>query len=137
MANVSIIPFTDGIGINQTTKTKLVKMSGDIEIGQVVFYNSTTKLYEAANNLTEETAKVAGMALTRTPDGAYGLIATSGPVDFGTGLVRGTIYVLSSTGGAICPSADLNGTDWVTIIGVAQDGGVIILDIRINPISIS
>lgn len=105
-----------GSGTSQTTGIA----GATITAGQVVYLDSATTTYKLADNDSGTAAArtVAGIALHASLSGQPLTILTKGPITIGATTAIGTVYCLSSTAGAICPSADIASGDYNTILGI-------------------
>lgn len=133
-APLSAADLTITAGSVTTTSTQLrdVTAGATITAGQVVYLDASAsdvaKL--ADNDASATTNVVAGIALHGASSGQPLRIITGGTITIGATVAVGTIYVLSSTAGAICPAADLASGDYTSIIGVATSTTVITLSIK-------
>lgn len=102
-----------------------------ITAGDVVYRNSSNAYKLAlASNATAAAAEVDGIALTGSSAGQPCLVQTGGTID-GMGATEGVIYVLGADG-AIDPVADQATNDYVTVLGVGDADGGIVLAINIS-----
>ena len=88
----------------------------------------------ADNNDTAVKAAVTGIAAASAVSGQPQRLITSGNVAVGSILTVGTVYCLSSNAGKICPYADLDSGDYVTIVGVATAATTLKVAIRVSGI---
>lgn len=97
----------------------VVKAGATILAGQPVFLNTTTLEHELADADTDAASNFAGISLTGGVDGRDMLIAPPGAViNWGATLTAGTIYVVSTTAGAVAPWADLATGDYVVVLAI-------------------
>ena len=83
-----------------------------------------------ANNAT--TAICNGIMVNTAATGQPCHYQTTGPITLGVGnLTQGQAYAVSdAVAGEIVPYADLASGDYVTLLGVAQDGDILDMDIQ-------
>jgi hypothetical protein len=94
----------------------------DLLAGQVLYRLADGTLGLADNdNVSAIVRKPAGIALHSCAAGQPIAYQTAGRMFIGGTAVKGTIYVLSSTPGGVCPAADLATGDEVGIVGVGWD----------------
>ena len=106
-----------------------------IPAGDVAYTSATTgKWLLADNNDTALKAAVTGIALTSGVDTQPQRLINSGTLAVGSILTVGTVYCLSSNAGKICPYADLDSGDYVTILGVATSATTLRVAIRASGI---
>lgn len=72
-----------------------------------------------------------GIALNGGGANQPGRVQLNGVITAGATLTEGIAYYVSSTAGGICPVADVASTNYVTVLGVAQDASLLVL----NPIA--
>lgn len=68
-----------------------------------------------------------GIALNGASAGQPVAVQKRGSITIGGTVVVGTVYVLSTTAGGICPWADLAAEDYVTIVGIGTTAATIAL----------
>jgi len=121
-ANVVTVGTT-GINLNKQYNAAVA-----ITAGQSVYLDANNRWAKADASLDINTTF--GIAMNSAP-GAYQplSVALSGTVvDLGVTLTQGWVYVISSTAGGICPIEDLVSTDYVYILGFADDDDNLVLD---------
>lgn len=95
------------------------KAGATIAAGVPVYLNTSTLEYEAADADTDAASEFAGVSITGGVDGRDMLIAPPGAViNWGATLTAGTIYVVSTTAGAVAPWADLSTGDYVVVLAI-------------------
>lgn len=100
-------------------RPSIVKAGATIARGTPVYLNTATLEHEAADADTDAASEFAGVAITDGTDGSDMLIAPPGAViNWGATLTAGTIYVVSTTAGGVCPEADLATGDYVVILAI-------------------
>lgn len=91
---------------------------------------SDGKIYKADADASEEAARAVGIAVSESV-GAKGRIIfqKSGTFQPGAGasVTQGEIYYVSDTAGGIKPDADLGSGDYVTLLGVGDSSGNIVM----------
>lgn len=114
-----------------STVTQKVQCGEAVTGGQAVYLKSADSKYWLAVNSSEEASKIAGIMITpKVATDGYGTMATLvGDLVIGGTLVAGTVYVASSTAGAIHPTDDLATTEWVHAAGVAEDTAILKLGV--------
>lgn len=100
-----------------------------ITAGQVVYLDAADGKYKLADASAATTDGVVGIALNGGADGQPLTIQTSGIIDPGATATEGVVYCLSATAGGIAPVGDLVTNDYVTVLGVGNAGGNIVLSI--------
>ena len=101
-----------------------------ITAGQVVYFDAAAGKYKLAQADSADTDSVVGIAAHGASDGQPIQIITGGKVTLGATLTVGSIYVLSAgTAGGIAPVGDLAASEYVSILGVAQDTSTMLLGI--------
>jgi len=116
-----------------STSIALVQAGEAITQGQPVYQDSSTLKYlQCDANDTAAKAEAKGIALSPASTNGYFVLAKSGPVNLGATLAVGTLYVVSSTKGAIAPITDLGSSDYVTSLGIATTSALLNLDISIS-----
>jgi hypothetical protein len=106
-----------------------------IPAGDLAYTSATNgKWLLADNNDTAVKAAVTGIALASAVDTQPQRLMTSGTLAVGSILTVGTVYCLSSNAGKICPYADLDSGDYVTIVGVATAATALKVAIRASGI---
>ena len=114
--------------VGSTAQTKLVQVGEAVAQGEAVFLDtSDNKHYKADADLSLMAAKAIGVSLTPAATDGYCLVQIGGNVNLGATLVKGELYCVSATGGAIAPFADLVSGDWITFLGVASSASELIL----------
>jgi hypothetical protein len=103
-----------------------------ITAGQVVYLDATDNKYKLADNdsATAAVRSPAGIALHAALAGQPLVVLVSGLITIGATVAAGDVYCLSSTPGAICPSADIAAGDYNTIVGIGTSTTV--LDVRFH-----
>ena len=119
------IAITAANVVGDLTKKTATTSGATITAGQVVYLDTTAKL--ADNDDTEAKAVCKGVALNGASAGQPVSYQHSGDITIGGTVVVGTIYCVSSTAGGICPFADLDANDYVSIVGVGTSATVITL----------
>lgn len=121
---VADVSLTSGRTASGTTGTV------DITAGMPLTEDTTNEVMELAANTSTTLAAVAGIALHGSLIGQPVTWAVDGAVvDVGATLTEGTTYVLSIAG-KISPVADVGSGDVVTILGVGNSDGELILKIN-------
>ena len=95
--------------------------------GMPVYLASTGKwLQHDANTAAAATAQQGIAMQPCSGDGVrFGICRTKGArINLGATLVKGTVYVVSATKGAICPQADLTTGDYIQILGIAESTSI-------------
>lgn len=103
------------------------KAGATVSAGQVVYQDPTTGLYSPAlnNSATAAVRSPAGIALNGAAAGQPLQVIQAGPVTIGGILAPGVMYYLSSTGGGICPVADLGAGKYPAALGFAISTAVV------------
>lgn len=117
--------------VNEGTGAVIVtrRAGGTLTAGLALYADSADNFdVKAAGNATAAAASIVGIALTGSSDGQKVLIQTDGTID-GMNATEGEVYVLGTSGG-IVPFSDLTGDEYVTVIGVGDASGGIILCIK-------
>ena len=130
MANVvvtaaSVVPIT---GTTNNTNIGQGIAGAAITAGQELYMDSTaSNQLKPADATSLAKATVVGNALNNAAVGQPVQYAISGDETFGSGLTKGSVYVLSATpgGGNICPWTDLVSGNYVTIVGVGTAAGTL------------
>ena len=118
MADITVT-VTD-LELSATSKTTKVQFGEAGTAGETFYLKAADGKYWKAVNATEEAAAAVGILTTpKVAADGYGNLHTSGDITIGATLATGTVYVVSSTSGAIHPTDDLATTEWVTIVGTA------------------
>lgn len=102
-----------------------------LQPGDGYYIKSDGKVYKADNNVGDEEAELAGIAVTYAPavdDYVYGV--EGGDLDIGATLVVGETYVVSSNGGKFFPIGDLLTGHRVTYAFYAKDASTAATEIR-------
>ena len=106
-----------------------------ITAGQSLYLGSNGKLLLADAD-TESKAVCRGIALHGASEDQPITYKRAGTLDMGATLVRGTVYVVSTTAGGIAPWADLSSGDYVTILGIATTTAILTINIQVSGIAI-
>jgi hypothetical protein len=125
-----VLPDDDAVFINGT-------LGATVTTGMALYQDrETTRFYPADANLTQQSSDVVGIAMNGGGPGQGVRVQTDGVVTLGAGAapVKGVVYVLSATGGGICPVSDLAPGMWRTVIGVGDDLNTISLGIMAFPV---
>lgn len=96
--------------------------------GMPVVYDGDDELwYKAYASGGSMEANVGAISLSRGARGQHFKMQTDGSPKLGVsaGIVVGTTYGVSSTPGKICPFSDLKTTDYRSVLGVGNTGGVL------------
>jgi hypothetical protein len=113
------------------TRTLLVTFGETVTNGQVVYRKvSDNKYWKADNDVTVDTAEVAGIVLSGNSADGQGIIVIGGPITIGAATTAGVSYVLSSTAGGIAPAADLGTGDYISSLGHATTTAIIWLNLK-------
>lgn len=113
------------------TAASVLKISGatyegiagaTITAGQACYLDAadSNKIKLAQSDGTAEEAAVRGIALHASLAGQPIILQISGVIAIGATVVLGNLYCLSDTAGAICPSADVGTSEYMSLIGVAN-----------------
>lgn len=108
-----------------------------VTAGQAVYQKASDgKFYKAKASLTATEAACVGIARNGGSAGQPAFFQTSGTIAIGGTTVAGTIYCVSAgTAGDIVPWADLASTNYVTILGVGDGLGNIVMGINVTGIA--
>lgn len=106
--------------------------------GQPVYLTASNTWALADNDVSALAAGSSGIGISLSDVVATQnmIVQTSGTLNFGAILTKGTVYCVSSTAGGICPVADLGAGDYVTILGVASSTSVLTLRVWASGITI-
>ena len=108
-----------------------------VTAGQVVYLDTATNTWKLADNdSSATTAVLGGVALHGGASGQPAAVLTGGNYNPGATVVVGTIYVLSSTAGGICPAADLGSGDYVAKLGIATTASNIAVAIQVSGVAV-
>lgn len=108
-----------------------------ITAGQAVYLDTSANTWKLADNdNTATTAAASGIALNGASSGQPLAVQTAGVINMGATVTVGTIYVLSSTAGGVCPTTDLGSGDYVTIIGVGVTAANIKLGFSVSGVQV-
>lgn len=118
--------------LNAGERTDDANANAAIGIGNSLYKDASGKWGLASNDVAALNAGSGGVAISLSQTQADGQpisVARSGTkVVFGSGvLVAGEIYVIGSDDGAIEPIGDLISTEWVTILGYAEDTSILVV----------
>lgn len=122
------------------TATSVVKGTGakttggiageTLTAGQAVYKKASDGLiYKADNDADTSTPTVIGIALHGAAVNQPIAYQTEGEITIGATVAVGETYVLSSTAGGICPEADANTGDKMTLIGFGKTAAILLLNI--------
>ena len=103
-----------------------------ITVGQFVYRDAADSYkLKLADTTTAAKSAVVGISLHAATSGQPLRILTEGRITLGASLSVGMLYVLSGTSGAgaMCPVTDLDGTEYLTILGAASTTSVLDLHI--------
>lgn len=108
-----------------------------VQIGEAVtqlqpLYQKTSdsKYYRASNDVDDEKATVAGVAITKGDSADdYVIMMTAGNVDPGATVVVATEYVLGTSEGDIAPKADLSTGNRYVRIGYGKAANDLVIDL--------
>jgi len=112
------------------TGMSVLKTSGTagatITAGQAVYIDASdsNKIKLADADASSTAAAAVGISLHAALSGQPIQYITSGPLNFGAILTTGTYYVVSSTAGGICPTADLSVGEYSTLLMYAYSTSV-------------
>lgn len=108
-----------------------------VSAGQVVYLDSTTKNWKLADDdgASVEIRTPIGIALHAAASGQPLAVQKGGSITIGATMTAGIVYFLSSTGGGICPVADLTTGKYVSLIGVATSTTVMNLNFLYTGVS--
>lgn len=88
--------------------------------GDLVYVKAAdSKLYKAHSG-TAAAADADGVAVNSAAIGQPITYTPSGNLTTGGDVVVGQVYVVSATAGKICPDTDLEGGDYVTVVGIGK-----------------
>lgn len=98
-----------------------------ITAGQQLYRKLTDgRLYKGKANGTEREAECVGIAANGASAGQAMSVWTGGDIAIGGTAAAGVLFLVSSNAaGGIMPAADLDSTDWVTILGVGKGNGIL------------
>jgi hypothetical protein len=119
MADLVITPANVIAGAGATLQSSYAGVA--IAAGQVIYINpADSKAYLAVANGTAQQATVAGIALNGAAVGQPVWYITAGPLNVGTVLSQGKLYVLSgAVAGNIAPTGDLAAGWRTSLLGYA------------------
>lgn len=131
MANLTITEANVRLS-TENSRTKQLLGGEAIDIGEVVYYDTSTQKYKLAEaGDTSAKSQATHIAITKcAADNDYFIGVELGEMVIGATITLGEIYVVSATAGKICPSGDLTTGDYITIIGVPKTTTV--LDVAFN-----
>lgn len=116
---------------------RYVTAGGTVTAGMPVYSDADdSNSYKPADADAQASADAVGIALNNASDGQPLAVLTEGEINVGATLVVGTIYVVSTGAGAICPAADLAAGDYVTVLGVAKTAAALELEINSSGVAI-
>lgn len=104
-----------------------------VTAGQALFkkYSTDKKLYKAKADGTAEQAAVIGIARLGGSAGQTAFWQSGGTIAIGATTVAGTIYTASTNAaGGLNPWADLGSSDYVSIVGVGDGAGNLVMGIN-------
>jgi len=105
-------------GADASTKEEIAGEA--ILAGQIVYRESATRRVRKAVSDSAEQAECLGMALNSAPTATQPVtVQWSGSVLNCATMTVGDPYMVSDTAGSVMPVADLAGTDYVTLVGIA------------------
>jgi hypothetical protein len=122
MANITQTPANVTV-IGEVGTIDRVTGGESITQGMPVYLASTGRWLQHDANTAAAASSQQGIAMQPcSGDGVkFGICKTKGAtINLGATLVKGTVYVVSATKGAICPQADLTTGDYVQILGIAD-----------------
>lgn len=96
-----------------------------ITAGKLIYLDRTTSTYLLADADALASSKVAGVAVSDAAAGQIVAFQRSGTYTAGGTTVAGTPYFVSTTGGGICPIADLASGDYVSLFGFGASASTI------------
>lgn len=126
----NVLQGTDGSPV-----TQVYTAGAAITAGQALYLDAATSTAKLAINTSLASSKFIGVALHAAANGQPVVVQQTGTITIGATTVQGVIYVVSGNAGAICPTADLSGGHFVTVIGVATDATHILIKPNITGIS--
>lgn len=107
-----------------------------VTAGQAVYQKASDGKFYKAQADTAAKATCVGIARNGGSAGQPAFFQTAGTIAIGGTTVAGTIYCVSAgTAGDIVPWADLATTNYVTILGVGDGTGNIIMGINVTGIT--
>lgn len=116
-----------------TASVNRVQFGEAVAAGETVYLRSSdSKYWRADADAGSEEATTAGIVVNGNAADGYGLICTSGPIDVGATLTKGTAYAQSDTPGGIMPVADFDAGDYMTLLGIATATDTLDLHIRVT-----
>lgn len=111
-----------------------------VTAGQGVYQKSSdSKWYKAQCDGTAEESGYGvsvGVALAGGALNQPAFVQTGGTITIGATVAVGTVYVVSETAGGICPWADLNSDDRLTVLAYASAAGVLTLAVSATGVSV-
>ena len=114
--------------IGDVARIDMVVGGESVTQGMPVYLASTGKWLQHDANTAAAASAQQGIAMTPcSGDGVrFGVMRTKGArVNLGATLVKGTVYVVSATKGAICPQADLTTGDYIQLLGIAESTSIL------------
>lgn len=125
MANLTIVPADMRL---QDVNPSYGECGTTIAAGDAIRTASGQLQLAQADSATNAEALGIALAPGQTGDTIpYAPLNNGGKIDLGAALTKGTTYVVSATAGKIAPQADLVSTNYLTILGVAEDTGFLAL----------
>ena len=104
-----------------------------IAAGDLVYKDASDNNYiKLADADVEATSQVVGLAVTSSSAGQPVKYVESGDVVIGSGFTEGVLYVLSATGGGICPLGDLTTGQYVTYIGMTTSATTLSIKLHVT-----
>jgi len=126
MSNISQTP-ANVTAIGDVARIDMVVGGEAITQGMPVYLATTGKWLQHDANTAAAASSQQGIAMTAcSGDGVrFAVCRTKGArINLGATLVKGTVYVVSATKGAICPQADLTTGDYIQILGIAESTSI-------------
>lgn len=104
--------------------------------GQAVYrLSSDGKLYRADANASSTAAAAVGVMMNAALTDQPAQYMSSGPLQFGGILTRGTWYVCSTTAGGICPTSDLASGSYSSLLGYAYSTMTMVVGVNATGVS--
>jgi Rieske Fe-S protein len=126
VADVTITPAN--VISTATTVMKSGFAGAAVTAGQVVYLDPADGKIKPALATADTTSKAEGIALNGAAVGQPVWYATEGPVNLGSVLVVGKLYVVSGVGaGSIAPSTDLAAGWRTSVVGYAATSSQLVL----------
>ena len=125
MAGEIVVTATSVVKGTGATVEKSYLAGEAITAGQACYVKSDGKLWKSQCDGTAAEATFAGIALNGAAAEQPVQMVVEGLITIGATVVAGTIYVVGSVAGGICPWASLATPNYVSVVGYATTSGIL------------